>query len=351
METPEYTETPDTSPGEAAVSTTPGRPRVGVSACLAGEPVRWKGGDAESPFVTGELSRFVDLVALCPEVEIGLGVPREPIRLLMDGERLRLVEVRGGADHSARMEEYAGERARGLAEQGLDGFLLKSRSPSCGLEDAPRFRARGDDEEPVGAGAGAFASVLTEALPLLAVEDEIGLEDLRRLRRFAVRIFAAARVRLLLERGPRAGEVVAFHGRERLLILAHDPEACRALDGLAASSGESVGGGEVESGLVDEYRLGFLGALAAVATRVRHVSVLERMAGDLRRGLASAARRELEGEIDSFGEGTMPLATPLGTIRGHAVALDLRALTEQSYREPYPPALGSWGETGAEVRG
>jgi len=150
------------------------RPRVAVSACLLGEAVRWDGAHKRDAYVTDELARLVELVPVCPEVEIGLGVPREPVRIdLVDGER-RLVAPGIGSDHTAAMRAYAEREVTELRRLGIAGCVLKSRSPSCGVRDTP---VHPDGGEPTDPGPGSFTEVLQARLPGLPIEDERALQE------------------------------------------------------------------------------------------------------------------------------------------------------------------------------
>ncbi len=147
------------------------RPVVAVSGCLLGEPVRYDGGDRRFPWLTDVLSNHCQLLSVCPEVAAGLGTPRPPVRLLETGGSLRAV---GTGDTSLDVTGPLLQAIPGLLEilAGVDGLVLKSGSPSCGLTDVPRF---GADGEPRGHGAGLFAQACREAYPDLPVIDEQGL--------------------------------------------------------------------------------------------------------------------------------------------------------------------------------
>ena len=163
--------------------------RVGVSACLLGQNVRYDGRHKEDDLVTGLASRSIELVPVCPEVELGLGTPREPIQLRRDGELLRLVAPGSGRDHTAAMRRFAEERVRALAELQLCGFVLKKDSPSCGVARVPVWSGEG----PAPVGRGAFASVLMDLLPLLPVVEGSALHDPVLRERFVARVRAYRR--------------------------------------------------------------------------------------------------------------------------------------------------------------
>ena len=201
------------------------RPRVDVSSCLLGAEVRFNGGHKRHRFLADELGPRVDWVPCCPEVSIGLGTPREPIRLTANG---RLVNRSGTADHTAAMAALP-------LPDGLDGYVFKAKSPSCGIRAIPRYGADGASVDH--SGRGLYADRVLRAFPLLAVEDEGRLNDAALREAFVERIFAAARLRCFLGGAWTAGELVAFHARHTLQLLAHDPERYRAAGRVVAAAG------------------------------------------------------------------------------------------------------------------
>ena len=205
------------------------RPRVGVSSCLLGEEVRFNGGHKRYRFLTDELGPYVDWVPYCPEVSIGLGTPREPIRLTADG---RLVNRSGTADHTEAMA------ALPLPGGGLDGYVFKAKSPSCGIRAIPRYAEDGAAARHDGRGL--YADRVLTAFPLLAVEDEGRLNDAGLREAFCERIFATARLRSLFSAPWSAGDLVAFHARHKLQLLAHDPARYRAAGRVVAAAGPEV---------------------------------------------------------------------------------------------------------------
>lgn len=168
-------------------------PRVGISACLLGQPVRWDGGDKREPELSVALAAHVEWVAVCPEVELGMGVPRPPVRLVCGaGGAHRMVDPASGRDWTRDMEAFAERRLRALASLDLSGYVVKSRSPSCGLDDAPVY---GDREAAEGTGAGLYTALLRARLPDLPVEDECRLRDPELRARWLERVRARHRLR------------------------------------------------------------------------------------------------------------------------------------------------------------
>jgi uncharacterized protein YbbK (DUF523 family) len=203
-----------------------------VSACLAGQRVRYDGGHKREAFVVGTLARLVELVPVCPEVEVGMGTPRPPVHLIRIGSGVRMIDPASGADHTRAMTRFAARRLAALARERLDGYVLKADSPSCGPEDVPIHSA--GSGPPRRDGRGLFAAALLARWPGLPVEDERGLGEPARRVHFLTRVFAHHRIRRFFAGRWSIGALVAFHACERVLIAGHDAAACRALDRLVA---------------------------------------------------------------------------------------------------------------------
>ncbi len=305
--------------------------RIGVSACLLGSAVRWDGGHKRDAFLAEQLAPFVEWVPVCPEVELGLGVPREPIRLLRRGDALALVATRSGMDHTRAMRRWAEQRARALESLDLSGYVLKSRSPSCGMERVPVETATGTREK---TGRGAFASVLIDAAPALPVEEEGRLQDPRLRENWIERVFARRRLRSFFATRWSVGGLVRFHTAHKLQLLAHSPQRYRELGPLVAEA-KTLARDELRT----RYEQGFMDALRQLATPRRHVNVLQHATGFLRDRLDAASRRELAALIEEYGRGLLPLVVPITLLRHHVRRLDVTYLAEQVYLEPHPKEL------------
>ena len=288
--------------------------RVGISACLLGERVRWDGGHKRDSFLTDVLGKHVEWVAVCPEVELGLGVPRPPIDLVDVDGGTRLVVSTSGEDLTERMHAYAAWRAKGLASLDLDGYVLKSKSPSCGQD------------------RGLFARALAAAMPQLPMEEESRLARASVREHFAERLLAAARWRAFARRRVRAGELQAFHAAHKYAILAHSPAHYADLGRLVATAGTRP-----VAGVVDDYGARFMQALAVRATRGRHVNVLQHVAGFFTRALSDDERATLTSAIEDYRARRVPRDVPLGLVRAHVQRLGVAYLAEQVYLGP-PPA-------------
>lgn len=298
--------------------------RIGVSVCLIGREVRYDGGHKLDRSLADELGWCVEWIPVCPEVEIGLGVPRPPIRL----ERAK-AEGAGGAgatvlvsetgdDLTAAMLEYAERRVGELAGE-VDGFILKQGSPSCGLEGVRRGA--------FALGRGAFANVLVERCPLLPVEDEGRLEDAGRRESFFVRIVAYRRWRIMRWRGVDALALRTFHERHALLLSSRSEERTQALGELVRKAVEIPV-------LAERYLDGFTRVLAMRPTRRGHIRVLRGLAGRLAESLTAEEREGVERAIDQYRHGLQSLLAPLTLVRHHVHRLGLSDLEKQVYLAP-----------------
>jgi uncharacterized protein YbgA (DUF1722 family)/uncharacterized protein YbbK (DUF523 family) len=306
------------------------RLRIGISSCLLGEQVRFDGGHKHDRFLTDVLGRYAEWVPVCPELEVGMGVPREAVRLEGDVAAPRMVGVRSGADHSEAMRRFAAERVRQLATLGLHGYVLKKGSPSCGME---RVRVYGTGGMPARRGRGLFAAAFMDALPLVPVEEEGRLHDPVLRESFIERAFAYRRLQALAA-APTRGALVAFHTAHKFQLLAHSPKHYAALGRLVAEQKRKR-----PAALVAEYGLGFMTALAVHATTAKHVNVLQHLAGFCRAHLDARDRRELAEVIDDYRRFLVPLVVPLTLLRHHIGRHDVAYVEGQTYLSPHPKEL------------
>jgi uncharacterized protein YbgA (DUF1722 family)/uncharacterized protein YbbK (DUF523 family) len=302
--------------------------RLGVSACLLGERVRYDGGHKRDAFLADTLGPFVEWVPVCPEVEIGLGTPRDTLRLVGAEAAPRLLVQRTGEDLSSPMRRFAARKARELEALGLDGYVLKRASPTCGLL---RVRVYGEDGQPGRVGRGLYATALVERMPALPVEEEGRLTDARIRESFVERIFAAARWRAFLAGRPRARDLVAYHARQKYAVLAHSPSLYGSLGRLVARAGTTPG-----PALLREYGGRLAEALAVPASRARHVNVLQHMAGFFKRQLGEDERLELGETFEAYRAGLVPLVVPITLVKHHVRRAGVAYLADQVYLNPHP---------------
>lgn len=305
--------------------------KIGVSSCLLGNEVRYDGGHRRDRYIADILGAHVELVPVCPEVEVGFGVPRETIRLEGLPEAPRLMTTRTRVDHTRRMLAWARRRVRELEKETLCGFIFKTRSPSCGVM---RVKVHNGKSRPVSKGVGLFANAFMEHFPLLPVEEEEGLYDPAKRENFIERIFTLKRWREMLQEGRRFGHLVSFHTRHKLLILSHSERAYREMGRLVAR-GKPRG----TKAVFDAYEQLLMNALSLNATVKKNVNVLQHMAGYFKKMLSMEEKKELQELIDRYHRSLVPLIVPVTLINHYVRKYDQAYLKEQVYLNPHPVEL------------
>jgi uncharacterized protein YbgA (DUF1722 family)/uncharacterized protein YbbK (DUF523 family) len=305
--------------------------RIGVSACLLGERVRFDGGHKQDRYLTDTLGRYFEWVPVCPEVELGLGTPRETMRLEQAAGGIRLVMPKSGRDLTEDMRRFAAARSAQLIRKDLHGYILKSDSPSCGLL---RVRVYGPGGMPKRVGRGLFAEALVARFPQLPIEEEGRLCDPRLRENWIERVFAYRRILSLWSNRWTLRSLIAFHAAHKLITLAHSPEAYRELGRLVAGAADIP-----RSECRLRYHDLFMSALAVLATPGRHANVLQHMAGYVREELDEDSRRELSGLINDYRKGEVPLIVPLTLIKHYVRKFKISYLTGQVYLDPHPKEL------------
>jgi uncharacterized protein YbgA (DUF1722 family)/uncharacterized protein YbbK (DUF523 family) len=305
--------------------------KLGISSCLLGNPVRYDGGHKLDRFIKETLGRYVQFVPVCPEVECGLPVPRESMRLTGDPAAPRLVTTRSGIDHTARMNTWARERLEQLAREELCGFIFKKDSPSSGMQRVKVYNAGG---MPAKSGSGLFAKAFMERFPRIPVEEEGRLHDPRLRENFIEHIFALRRWRALLAEGRRLGRVVDFHTREKLLLLSHSPSHYRLM-------GKQVAAGRQQpiDRLYAEYERMFMEALGLKPTPAKHVNVLQHILGYFKKQLGADEKQEMLEVIGAYRQGHVPLIVPVTLVNHYVRKYGQGYLARQTYLDPHPVAL------------
>ncbi len=305
--------------------------RIGISSCLLGQKVRYDGGHKRDAYLVETFGRFVDWVPVCPEVEMGLGTPREILRLVRMGEDVRMVIPKTGADHTDAMRNFARLRLRELEKEDLCGYVLKKGSPSCGMERVRVFDSHG---VPAKSGRGLYAETLLGHFPNLPVEEEGRLYDPCLRENFIERVFAYRRLRTLFAGRWKLADLVAFHTVHKLLLMAHSPQAYARLGRLVARSKSLPHGG-----LRQQYEADFMRALREIATTRRQTNVLQHIVGYLRPHLDPASRGEMLSLIEDYRRGLVPLIVPVTLVRYFLRRFPIAYLRGQVYLEPHPKEL------------
>ena len=308
------------------------RVRIGISSCLLGQRVRFDGGHKKDEFLTSHFGRFVEWVPLCPEVEIGLGVPRESLRLVDEKKGIRLIAPRSGTDHTELMSKWAKQQGRFIADQELSGYVLKRSSPSCGLERVKVYRGTGLLHR---AGRGLFAEALLDQLQNLPTEEEGRLNDPRLRENFVSQVFCYKRWQDLLKEGLTHSRIMQFHAQHKFLLMAHGQTGMRSLGNLLGRSGKSVHADPLGAKYFDK----FCEVMRQTPTRRNHANVLQHLAGYFSVHLTSDDRAELAHVIDSYRGERLPLIVPVTLIRHYVRKLNVQYLEDQVYLNPHPDEL------------
>ncbi len=305
--------------------------RLGISACLLGEEVRYDGGHKLDRYLTDTLGRYVEYVPVCPEVEAGFGVPREAMHLEGDLNAPRLVTRRTKRDLTDPMLEWAKKRVLELEAQDLCGFIFKSRSPSSGMERIPVYNEKG---MPVKKGVGLFARIFMDHFPLLPVEDEGRLHDPKLRENFVECVFVFKRWRECLSRGKSRRGLIDFHTKHKLLILSHSPKHYQMMGRLV---------GQAKTLALDElyqtYQGLLLEALRLKTTIKKNANVLQHMMGYFKKELSADEKQELLEIIGLYGEAHVPLIVPITLMNHYIRKYDQPYLKEQYYLQPHPIEL------------
>lgn len=304
---------------------------VGVSTCLLGRNVRYDAGHQRDAYLVETLGRWFEWVPVCPEVEMGLPVPRPALRLVGTPDAPRMAFRASGEDVTARMEGFARARLDALEPLDLCGYVLKSDSPSCGME---RVKVHRDDGQAPRKGRGLFAAALMARFPLLPVEEEGRLHDLALRDNWVERVFAYRRWRDAVAAGLTVGRLVAFHAAHKYQVLAHDPTRYRALGRLVAGAKALP-----RAQLVARYGEAFMAALAVRATPGKHANVLQHLAGFVTDALDAGDRAELARTVEDYRDGLVPLVVPLTLLRHHLRRHPSPWAEGQTYLEPHPREL------------
>lgn len=305
---------------------------LGVSSCLLGNKVRFDGGHQHDRFITDILGPFVRFVPVCPEVECGMSIPREALRLVGDPENPRLVTGHTGRDMTEQMQSWAKKRLDELEKEGLCGFIFKSNSPSSGMERVRVYPEKGGT--PSRKGVGLFARELMDRFPGLPVEEDgrLNAADLRE--NFIERIFVVKRWQEITASGKKRGALVEFHARHKLLILSHSRAHLERMGKMVAAAKEYS-----PKELFDRYYAELMDALKRRTSPGRHVDVMQHVLGYFREQLNNDERHELLETFENYRHGYLPLIVPITLLNHHVRKYDQPYLAKQYYLHPHPTEL------------
>lgn len=306
------------------------KPLIGISKCLLGENVRYDGGHQLDRFLRDTLGRYVDFVPVCPEVECGLSIPREAMRLVdIDGE-IRLRTRKTDIDMTDKMVNWMETRLRELAELPLCGFIFKAKSPSSGLKRIKVYTSKGVRND----GIGIFAGGFTRTFPHIPAEEDGRLHDARLRENFIERIFVMQRWHVLNSQRKTLGSLVKFHERHKYLLMAHCPKTLKLLGAMVAA-----GKKQDSSDLYAKYLDHLLTAMEKIATVRKNTNVLHHIMGYFKKDLAADEKQELLEIIETYHSELVPLIVPVTIINHYVRKYQPKYLLDQVYLNPHPMEL------------
>lgn len=305
--------------------------KIGISRCLLGENVRYDGGHKLDHYLTDTLGMYVNWVGVCPEIEYGLPVPREAMRLVGDPGSPRLLTIRTKVDHTEGMKKWADARLKELEKVNLCGFIFKSRSPSSGIKGVKVYSETGISSK---SGAGIFGGAFIKRFPLLPAEDDGRLQDPQLRENFIERVFVYKRwLDFTIGESSMKG-LVAFHTEHKLLLMAHSPEHYRKLGKLVAE-GKKYRREELHR----EYIGQMMDGLRLIATVKKNTNVLMHIIGYFKKDLSDDEKQELLGVINNYHQGLIPLIVPVTLLRHYVRKFGEPYLNRQYYLNPHPLEL------------
>ena len=305
--------------------------KVGVSACLLGEKVRYDGGHKHDHYITDTLGRFFTFVPVCPEVESGMPIPREAMRLEGDSSAPRLMTRISKIDKTDQMLAFCDSKLAELETANLCGFIFKKDSPSSGLYRVKVYDAKG---MPAKNGSGLFAAAVVRRFPLLPVEEEGRLCDPMLRENFIERVFSYHRWHCFIASGFSYDRLVEFHTAHKLLLMAHSPDIYRKLGVLVAH-----GKGTRPDELLAAYEQLFMQGLTLLATSRKNSNVLQHIMGYFKKQLSAVEKQELLEVIGQYHDNLLPLVVPITLLRHYVNKYDQQYLKGQYYLAPHPAEL------------
>jgi len=304
------------------------KPVVVVSECLEFKACRYNGQMIPDKFVR-KLGQYVTYVPVCPEVRIGLGVPRDPINIYLRGGKRQLVQPSTGKDVTADMISFSNSFLD--SAEFADGFILKGRSPSCGIKDVKIRNPK--DNSVLEKSAGFFGAAVMERFPHLAVEDEGRLTNFRIREHFLTKLFTTAEFRAI-SRKPSMRNLVAFQARNKLLFMAYNQTAMREMGRIVANH-EKLDVDRVFASYSEQ-----LGAMFAKAARyTSNINVLMHAFGYFSKVLKKGEKKYFIDLLEQYRTERVPLSVPLAVLRAWIVEYDEQYLADQTFFESYPPDL------------
>lgn len=305
--------------------------KMGISRCLLGENVRYDGGHQHDRYLTDTLGNYFEYIPVCPEVEYGLPIPREALRLVGKPENARLVTIKTGIDHTDGMLEWAYGKLKELEKENLCGFVFKSKSPSSGMR---AVKVYGPSGMPLHKGVGIFAGAFMKQFPILPVEEDGRLHDSALRENFIERVFVYKRWQDLLEKGKTTKNLIDFHTDHKLLVMSHSPKHYSTLGKLVANAKSFK-----EEDLYREYIKSLMEGIRFISTVKKQTNVLHHIMGYFKKHLSADEKKELLEIIDNYHRQLVPLIVPITLLTHYVRKYGDTYLERQHYLHPHPVEL------------
>jgi uncharacterized protein YbgA (DUF1722 family)/uncharacterized protein YbbK (DUF523 family) len=302
---------------------------IGISACLIGEKVRFDASNKPSKFCINELSNHVSFKSFCPEVAIGLPIPRPTIRQIKQNDMISVSRPDGTGDVTEALAAY-GKKVASLTKD-LSGYIFCAKSPSCGMERVKVYSPQGNSLKSTGIGI--FANEIMKANPLLPCEENGRLNDSLIRENFIARVYAYKHWQQLSASGLTKHKLTTFHSQYKYTVMSHDLVSYKELGQLLARSDIAL------EDMAEQYISGLMQALKTMATRKKHANTLAHMQGYFSKHLRSFERQELTQQINDYRLGLVPLVAPLTLIKHYLLQYPKNYLSRQAYLSPYPDQL------------
>ena len=307
------------------------RIKIGISACLMGQKVRYDGGSFQPKLIHSVLPDYMDFVPFCPEVEIGMSVPRETVRLVTTETGIKLKAPKSGTDYTNQMNAYSIEKTNALSKLEISGYILKKGSPTCGMERVRVYNSRGIPEK---SGNGLFASQLKKAFPNIPIEEDGRLNDIHLREHWIERVFAYDRLRTFLSLKPAVGKLMEFHTQSKMQLMAHHPEKYRLLGRKIALLQKD----DLHQ-FYASYLTSFMQIMSVKPTIAKHTDVIYHLVGFFKKKITASDKKEILNLIEQFRNQIVPIVVPLTLLKHFLQKYPVKWMQEQTYLNPYPTDL------------
>lgn len=306
---------------------------LGLSACLAGQEVRFDKSHKKSNFVMNELARHVEFKTFCPEVAIGLPIPRPTIRQVIDDGVIKVCRPDGSGDVTDKLADYGQQVA--TANTQISGFIFTAKSPSCGMERVKIYHID-EDHKATGSemtGVGMFAKQIMDNNPALPCEENGRLNDPNIRENFVLRVFAYDDWKKNVESDLSKHNIMQFHARHKYLLLSHSQAAYKELGNFLGTSELAV------EEIAEQYIVKFMTALKKIASRKSHANTLMHIQGYFSKFMSKDEKAEMSEQIEQYREGLLPLMAPLTLLKHYQRLHPNDYIGNQRYLDPYPVDL------------